>query len=103
MELSDGDGMSAFDEMLKKLDSMVGEDREAEINSLRAECICPDCPSYNKCAEEASELLFCFLGRGGECIKMELGCNCPDCPVAARTGLVNLYYCIYGSESERHN
>lgn len=92
--------MSAFDEMVKDLDAKTREDREAAINDLRAECICPDCPTYNKCAGDAGELLYCFLGRSGECIKEELGCNCPDCPVASRAGLVNLYYCINGSEVE---
>ena len=92
--------MNAFDQMVKDLDSKVGEAREVELDGLKAECICPDCPTYNLCAERAGELLYCFLGRSPECMSEELGCNCPDCPVAARAGLSELYYCIKGSETE---
>jgi hypothetical protein len=90
--------MSAFDQIVKDLGTESGEDREAKLSGLKKECICPDCPTYNRCAEEAGELLYCFLGRSEKCISEELGCNCPDCPVAARAALSNLYYCINGSE-----
>lgn len=92
--------MSAYDRMRQEIDSKRGEDREAEIDGLRAECICPDCPTYNKCAEEAGDVLYCFLGKGKGCMADELGCNCPDCPVAAQAELGNIYYCINGSETE---
>jgi hypothetical protein len=87
--------------MQRDLDSKVGADREEELKALRSECICPDCPTYNKCAEAAGELLYCFLGRSPECITSEdLGCFCPDCPIAARAGLENLFYCTRGTEAE---
>lgn len=92
--------MSAFDDIIKDLDSRVGQDRDDAIDELKKECICPECPTYNKCAGDAGELLFCFLERSKECIKEQMGCNCPDCPLAGRAGLVNLYYCINGSELE---
>ncbi|MDW5563716.1 MAG: DUF2769 domain-containing protein [Methanomassiliicoccus sp.] len=92
--------MSAFDRIVKELESRTGGDREAELNEFRAQCVCPDCPTYTKCAGDAGELLYCFLGRSGECITEEMGCNCPDCPLAARAELVNIYYCINGSEVE---
>jgi hypothetical protein len=92
--------MDAYERMFKELDSRVRGDRGAEIEGLRAECICPDCPTYTKCAGDAGELLYCFLGRSKECINEELGCNCPDCPVAGRAGLKNIYFCLKGSEGE---
>jgi len=95
-----GDTVSAFEDIMKKLDPKAGYDREGALNELGGECACPDCPTYNVCAGEAGERLYCFLGRSGNCTKDELGCNCPDCPVAVRADLVNTYYCITGSESE---
>ena len=92
--------MDSFEKMLNNLDSLQGQDREKEIARLKGQCVCPDCPTYNKCAEEKKELLYCFLGKSSQCIKDELGCICPDCPVAADAELVNLYYCTIGSEKE---
>ncbi len=92
--------MDAFEQIVKGLESKTGEAKEAELKSLKEECICPDCPTYNLCADRTGEILYCILGRSEECISEELGCNCPDCPVAARGGLTELYYCIKGSEME---
>jgi hypothetical protein len=95
-----GDPMDSFEKMLKDLDMKQGEGKDKEMARLKAACICPDCPTYNKCAGDRQELLFCFLGKSAQCIKDELGCICPDCPVAAEAELVNLYYCTAGSEKE---
>jgi hypothetical protein len=92
--------MDSFEKMLKDQESMAPAKKAKEIERLKAECICPDCPTYNKCAGDKGELLYCFLGKSPECIKDEMGCVCPDCPVAAEAELVNLYYCTVGSEKE---
>ncbi|NLT37697.1 MAG: DUF2769 domain-containing protein [Methanomassiliicoccus sp.] len=94
--------MDAYEKLRGDLDSSVKEDRERAIEALRSECMCPGCPIYNKCAEEAGELLYCFLGRSQGCITSEdLGCVClMDCPVANRAGLDNLFYCTKGTEAE---
>jgi Protein of unknown function (DUF2769) len=92
--------MDSFEKMLTDLDGKQGEAKEKEIARLKADCICPDCPTYNKCAGDRQELLYCFLGKSPQCIKDELGCVCPDCPVAAEAELVNMYYCTAGSEKE---
>lgn len=42
--------MSAFDQIVKDLGTESGEDREAKLSGLKKECICPDCPTYNRCA-----------------------------------------------------
>ncbi len=92
--------MDSFEKMLQGIDSLGPEDRSKEIERLKGECICPDCPTYNKCAADRRELLYCFLVKSPECITDEMGCVCPDCPVAAEAELVNLYYCTQGSEKE---
>jgi hypothetical protein len=92
--------MDSFDMMLQELNSKDEAERARMIDGLKGECICPDCPTYNRCASETKETLFCLLGRSSDCIKDEMGCICPDCPVAARADLVNLYYCTSGSETE---
>ncbi len=94
--------MDSYERMQSELDSRVGADKDNAIKALRSECICPGCPIYNKCAEEAGELLYCFLGRSKGCITSEdLGCVClMDCPVATRAGLDHLFYCTKGTEAE---
>lgn len=92
--------MDAFEKMLDDIEKKQGAEKEKEIERLKGLCICPDCPSYNKCAEQQRELLYCFLGKSPQCIKDEQGCTCPQCPVAAEGDLVNLYYCTIGSEKE---
>jgi hypothetical protein len=94
------DQMDSFEKMLKDLEMKQGEEKQKEIARLKADCICPDCPTYTKCAGDRQELLFCFQGKSPQCIKEEMGCNCPDCPVTTQAGLTNLYYCTTGSEKE---
>jgi hypothetical protein len=98
--ISLGEKMDSFEKMLSDLNAKQGEEKEKEIARLKGDCICADCPTYNKCAGDRQELLYCFLGKSPQCIKDELGCVCPDCPVAAEADLVNLYYCTVGSEKE---
>jgi hypothetical protein len=70
---------------------------------LRQACICAECPTYTTCAGEAKELLYCIIGISPHCIKDDLGCICPSCPVADEIGLVNLTFCLLGTESaQRH-
>ncbi len=92
--------MDAFESEMQKLDSMDAAQRKLELEKLRADCICPDCPTYNKCAGDQQELLYCVEGKSS-CISEELGCICPDCPVAAQFDLVDMYYCTQGSEKEK--
>lgn len=61
-------------------------------------CICPDCPTYNDCSNQSSELLFCFIGKSFHCISEENGCTCKQCPATATYGLMHEYYCTRGSE-----
>lgn len=92
--------MDSFEKKVQELSVATGDKKQSMLEKMKKDCICPDCPSYNKCAGDIQELLYCFLGKSPSCIKDELGCVCPDCPVAADAELVNLYYCTQGSESE---
>ncbi len=92
--------MDSFEKKVQEISTSGNEEKDRELDRMKKECICPDCPSYNKCAGDAKELLYCFLGKSVSCITDELGCICPDCPVAADLDLVNLYYCTQGSEEE---
>ncbi|MBN2251372.1 MAG: DUF2769 domain-containing protein [Candidatus Altiarchaeota archaeon] len=64
-------------------------------------CICSKCPSYNECAKEGMEGLFCATGKSTSCINEEKGCLCGGCPVYSMTGLSSGYYCTRGSEKEQ--
>ncbi len=85
--------MDAFDTFSQQPDAK-------EIARLRDLCICADCPTYNDCAKEAKELLYCVYGRSFHCVTDDLGCICPGCPVVDEIGLVNLTFCIFGSEAD---
>jgi len=69
---------------------------KAEMLEAEQRCICYRCPSYIGETKKG----FCAKG-GSEKIKRELGCICPGCAMKERLMLKNLYYCIYGAESEQ--
>jgi hypothetical protein len=65
------------------------------------QCICPNCPSYNACAKEKNEKLFCAQPlKQRHCKYSESGCVCGDCQVHKNSKLEAGYYCIYGSADE---
>ncbi len=77
----------------------------ARIDALKAErakCICMNCPTYTKCAENFDQGFFCFTGMSIICIDHEVECLCPKCPVPQDTGLKHTaFYCTRGNEKER--
>ncbi len=73
----------------------------ADPDRLRRTCICPQCPTYTPCADDAQERLYCVLGRSPRCITEDLGCICPACPVEEELGLVHLTFCLEGTEAEQ--
>jgi hypothetical protein len=92
-------GMDKFDEMMQKMSSMSGAERDAMMNSARAACTCGKCPTYNDCGRSKGELLFCATGKSACAIKKK-ACLCPGCPVTPMLGLMHGYYCASGSEKE---
>jgi hypothetical protein len=87
-----------FEEKMHALKEMAPENRIEVVNNLKTRCPCPTCPSYNKCAKEAGETLFCSTGKSFMCISEEKGCNCPTCPITKEMGLKNKFFCTRGSE-----
>jgi len=86
--------MDKFEEMLNELEEMSEEDKNKLLDTMKKDCMCPICPSYNECAKEAEELLFCVVGKSKNCITKERGCMCPTCPFAHEYGIgvkYNLY------------
>jgi hypothetical protein len=73
------------------------EKNEANIKK----CFCPHCPSYNECAKEKTENLYCAgeIGKSACEFKMN-GCLCGGCQVYRENNLKAGYYCINGSADE---
>lgn len=66
-----------------------------------SKCLCPGCPTYNDCAREKNEKLFCAEALAGRTCSYEMnGCVCGDCPVHKENNLTALYYCAHGSAEE---
>ncbi len=63
-------------------------------------CRCTDCPSYNICARDKGERVFCIISGSG-CISDLKGCICGDCEVAQRMGMTTSRYCAEGTEAAR--
>lgn len=73
------------------------EKTEANLNK----CLCPGCPSYNDCAKEKAEALYCAGEVGkSECPFQMNGCLCGGCPVHMENNLTAGYFCINGSADE---
>ncbi|MGC9518015.1 MAG: DUF2769 domain-containing protein [Methanomicrobiales archaeon] len=92
--------MDRFEAEVLKVQEMSDKDREKAIKSLKQQCICGKCPTYNECAKNAAEGLFCVLGKSEECINDDLGCICTECPLAQGMGVGKVFntYCLKGSE-----
>jgi hypothetical protein len=94
-----------MDKFEEKMAEIAKEDlSESEMNKkfldeLGDDCICPDCPMYNQCAQEKYEGLYCLMGKS-ECNLEEDDCICPDCDVFNDLDLKYDLFCIKGSEKE---
>jgi hypothetical protein len=94
-----GERMDKFEETTLSMTGMSLAEREEASKKLAAMCNCPSCPTYNRCAKNAQELLFCAKGKSFMCISEEKNCICPACPVASELGLKNKFFCTRGSET----
>ena len=93
--------MDKFEQVAQQMSQMDEQDRMKMTQAKKDLCICSGCPTYNKCAKNKNELLYCALGRSPTCITEELGCICPSCPVTEQMGLVKEFFCTRGSELEQ--
>ncbi len=93
--------MDKFEQMMHSMSQMIEEERIETIKRYKGFCVCPGCPTYNKCAEEEGELLYCLLDASPKCITEEAGCICPACPITEKMSLTHEYFCIKGKEKEQ--
>jgi hypothetical protein len=93
--------MDEFEKTMQMMSQMTEEERKKVTKNDKALCVCPNCPTYNECAQEKGELLYCILGRSPTCITEELGCICPACPIAEKMALAHEYFCINGTEKQQ--
>jgi hypothetical protein len=91
--------MDKFERAMKKLEEMKPDDSKDHLAKKERLCDCIKCPSYNKCAGDGRELLFCLKWKSN-CITDQAGCICNTCPVAEELGLNHMYYCLQGNEKE---
>lgn len=59
-------------------------------------CLCPGCPTHNRCMNNNEERLFCSQGKT-ECELEKRGCLCGTCPVEREYELYDFYYCANGA------
>jgi len=90
--------MDKFEQLMKNVKGMSQKDLAVAKEKYRDMCICPGCPTHNKCAKNAKEQFFCINGKSFMCISEDKGCNCPGCPVAAAFGLKHKSFCLKGAE-----
>jgi hypothetical protein len=93
--------MDKFEQMMKNVKGMSPKELVAAEEKFKGMCNCPGCPTHNKCAKNAKELLFCITGKSFMCISEDKGCICPSCPVAAEFGLKNKSFCLKGAEKSQ--
>lgn len=71
---------------------MKVDDNETTV----AQCICPECPTYDDCMREASETLYCARGET-RCEARAVECICPDCAVWSNYSLSSTFFCLEGA------
>lgn len=96
-----GDTMDKFEEIMQMMSQMTEEEVNKTMEDYKRQCVCPGCPTYNKCAEKEGELFYCRLGKSPTCITEEAGCICPACPITDKMGLTHEYFCTKGTEKEQ--
>jgi len=94
--------LDSFEELTNQLNEMSDDERREKIEELQLDCVCPICPTYNKCAKDTGENIFCLKGKS-KCFKKEKGCMCPTCPFAAKfkIGVIYNFYCMRGLETDQ--
>jgi hypothetical protein len=93
--------LDKFDNIMKTTSQIPEKEHIKAINENKKLCICPTCPTYNECAENNMEALYCTEGKSAVCITKESGCICPACPVTEKLGLEKDYFCTKGTETKQ--
>lgn len=95
--------MDKFEKLIEELNELSNKERDERIEIIGKDCVCSTCPSYNQCAKDNNEFLFCVRGKSDSCITEKKGCMCPTCPIAAKyeIGVLRNFYCVNGSELDQ--
>jgi hypothetical protein len=98
-----GDIVNDFETLIAELEGLSTDEKADMIKKLEGDCVCPTCPTYNDCAKDKGENVFCITGESQDCINMELGCLCPTCPLAQKykIGMMYNFYCQRGTETKQ--
>ena len=91
--------MDAFEQWLDLLWQKNLKERKRFSDEKRAACACPSCHTYNRCAHDISELLYCISGKSMLCISEYHGCTCKNCPVMREMELKYHDFCMNGGEA----
>ncbi|HUK38618.1 MAG TPA: DUF2769 domain-containing protein [Methanomicrobiales archaeon] len=86
---------------MDRFDTVFSGLGDGKVRELREKCICAGCPTYNPCAAEAKELLYCIYGQSFRCVTEDFGCVCPECPLIDEIGLEYLTFCLKGGEASQ--
>lgn len=95
--------MDKFEQLMDDVSKMSAGEQNNAVKEYKGSCICQTCPTWNKCAEDSDEKLFCVIGKSESCITDLKGCMCPTCPLAQSldVGKERNTYCMNGSEMEQ--
>jgi len=93
--------MDKFEQVTQQMDQMHDQDRVKMTEEKKKLCICSGCPTYNDCAKNNNELLYCALGKSPTCITKELGCIYPSCSITEQMRLIKEFFCSRGFEMEQ--
>ena len=55
--------MDKFEQKIQKVMEMSERDRNNAIEYYKSSCICHTCATYDQCAADANEKLFCITGK----------------------------------------
>jgi Protein of unknown function (DUF2769) len=91
--------MDIFEQWLNMSWEKSAKDRKNLMDEKRSACRCQACPSYNRCALEHHELLYCITGKSMLCISEDSGCTCRNCSVMTELGLMYHDFCMKGGEA----
>jgi hypothetical protein len=91
--------MDAFEQWMNMTWEKTAKERKEITHKKRESCICPACPTYNRCAREQNELLYCITGKSKLCISEDNWCTCRNCSVTGELGLKYHDFCLKGWEA----
>jgi hypothetical protein len=93
--------MDKFEKTMELLAGASEKERSKFVFENRHLCVCHTCRTYNECAMNAKEALYCMTGESPTCIKEKKICACSRCPVHFSYGLTKYFSCLRGAEIDQ--